>query len=140
MTALPELVDIPTIGSEAGRLSVVEPRGCLPFVPARLYYLYLVPPGIERGAHSHKELEQFMVCMSGSFRVSLEGKGRTFEFELGDPSVGLYIPPGYWRMLRAFSANAVCAVLASNEYDEDDYIRDYDEFKRWDSTHAGAVL
>ncbi len=129
----PQLVEIPTIGDESGFLSVVEPRGCLPFSPERLYYIYSVRPGLERGAHAHRDLHQFMMCLSGSFRIHLEGGGQTFEFHLAVPSQGLYIPPGYWRNLYAFEDRTVCAVLASDQYNEADYIRDYGAFKEWEA-------
>ncbi len=137
----PRPIAIPTLGGgDAGYLSVVEPRGCLPFTPARLYYIHSVPAGTDRGAHAHRGLEQFMICMNGTFRIELEGRGLHVEFTLDHPSQGLYIPPGYWRNLHDFSSDAVCAVLASEEYDEADYIRDYATFKEWDAGNARALL
>lgn len=103
----------------------------LPFILQRLYYIYDVPGGESRGAHAHKDLMQVMIAMSGSFQVDLTDGTNTKTFTLSKPFIGLFVDKLIWRNLRNFSSGAVCAVLASNTYDESDYIRDYDEFKNW---------
>lgn len=104
----------------------------LGFVPYRIYYLKQLETHLERGHHAHKKLKQVLVATSGSFVIDLEGCGNKFHFTLNDPNQGLYIPPGYYRILKNFSQNAVCVVFASDKYDETDYIRDYQDFKLWE--------
>lgn len=115
-----------------GNLTVVEnggpEQGTLPFDVKRVYYLYDVPGGENRGSHAHRDLSQLIVAASGSFRVTLDdGKCRR-SFFLNRPYQGLYVKPGMWRDLEDFSSGAVCMVLASEVYQAEDYIRDYDEF------------
>ncbi|MBP3253724.1 MAG: WxcM-like domain-containing protein [Bacteroidales bacterium] len=112
-----------------GNLTVVE-NGCtLPFSVKRVYYLYDIPGGESRGAHAHKKLSQLIVSVSGSFRVTLDDGNIKRSFVLNRPYQGLYVKPGIWRDLDDFSAGAVCMVLASDVYKNDDYIRSYEEFK-----------
>ncbi len=111
-----------------GNLSVVENNMQIPFETKRVYYLYDVPGGESRGAHAHKELEQLIVAVSGSFTVTLDDGKEKREFTLNRPYQGLYVVSGIWRDLDNFSSGAVCLVLASEEYDETDYVRDYDDF------------
>lgn len=111
-----------------GNLSVVENSKTLPFDVKRVYYLYDVPGGESRGAHAHRDLEQFIVAASGSFRVTLDDGNCKRSFVLNRPYQGLYVKPGMWRDLDDFSSGAVCMVLASEVYQAEDYIRDYDEF------------
>ena len=114
-----------------GNISVVQNGDTVPFDVKRVYYLYDVPGGESRGAHAHKELSQLIVAASGSFRVILDdGCGKRTIF-LNRPYQGLYLKPGIWRDLNDFSSGAVCMVLASEKYDPEDYIRDYDEFLRF---------
>jgi len=94
-----------------------------------VYYLYDVPEKSERGGHAHKALHQLIIAISGSFDIHLSDGKNTRIFHLDSPSIGLYVCPMIWRKLDNFSANSTCMVLASNYYDEDDYYRDYDEFK-----------
>ena len=94
----------------------------------RAYYLYDVPGGESRGGHAHKELSQLIIAASGSFTVTLDDGNVKRTFHLNRPYQGLYIVPGIWRTLDDFSSGSVCLVLASNWYDEGDYIRDYDKF------------
>lgn len=114
-----------------GNLSVVENGRTLPFDVKRVYFLYDVPGGEERGAHAHKELEQLIVAASGSFTVTLDDGSCKRTFFLNRPYQGLYVKPGIWRDLEDFSSGAVCMVLASHGYDEQDYIRDYNEYKAY---------
>lgn len=111
-----------------GNLSVVQHHKDIPFDIKRIYYLYDVPGGESRGSHAHKELWQFMIAMSGSFRVTLDDGKEKKSFYLNSPYKGLLIKPGMWRDLNDFSSGAVCVVLASEDYDESDYIRDYNDF------------
>lgn len=111
-----------------GDISVVENGKTLPFDVKRVYYLYDVPGGESRGGHAHKELSQLIVAASGSFTVTLDDGKVKRTFMLNRPYQGLYVVPGIWRDLDDFSSGAVCMVLASHEYDPQDYIRDYDEF------------
>ena len=114
-----------------GNISVVQNGDTVPFDVKRVYYLYDVPGGESRGAHAHKELSQLIVAASGSFRVILDDGRAKRTFFLNRPYQGLYLKPGIWRDLNDFSSGAVCMVLASEKYDPDDYIRDYDEFLKF---------
>lgn len=114
-----------------GNLSVVENGQLLPFPVKRAYWLYDVPGGESRGSHAHKELEQLIIAASGSFRVTLDDGTQKRSFYLNRPYRGLYVPPGLWRDLDDFSSGAVCLVLASEVYQAEDYIRDYEEFLRF---------
>ena len=117
-----------------GNLTVVENgnpsigQGTLPFDVKRVYYLYDVPGGENRGSHAHKDLSQLIIAASGSFRVTLDDGKCKRSFFLNRPYQGLYVKPGMWRDLEDFSSGAVCMVLASEVYQAEDYIRDYDEF------------
>ena len=111
-----------------GNLTVVENGETLPFDVKRVYYLYDVPGGESRGAHAHRDLEQFIVAASGSFKVTLDDGKCKRTFFLNRPYQGLYVKPGMWRDLDDFSSGAVCMVLASDVYKKEDYIRDYNEF------------
>ena len=111
-----------------GNLTVVENNYSMPFDVERVYYLYDVPAGEERGGHAHKELQQFVIAVSGSFDVIIDDGRERKTVTLNRPSKGLHIRPGIWRELNNFSSGAVCLVLASHHYDEDDYIRDYKAF------------
>ena len=111
-----------------GNLTVVENGVTLPFDVKRVYYLYDVPGGENRGAHAHKELEQLIIAASGSFTVTLDDGKCKRSFFLNRPYQGLYVKPGMWRDLVDFSSGAVCMVLASDIYKKEDYIRDYKDF------------
>ena len=111
-----------------GNLTVVQNGETLPFDVKRVYYLYDVPGGEERGAHAHRDLSQFIIAASGSFTVTLDDGKCKRSFFLNRPYQGLYVKPGLWRDLEDFSSGAVCMVLASEEYNVEDYIRDYDKF------------
>lgn len=117
-----------------GNLSVVENAITVPFDVKRVYYLYDVPGGESRGGHAHKDLYQLIVAASGSFSVTLDDGNIKRTFLLNRPNYGLLVVPGIWRTLDDFSSGAVCMVLASEKYDESDYIRDYDEFVSYKNT------
>jgi hypothetical protein len=122
-----KLIQIPKIEEPRGNLSVIE-NDCIPFVMKRVYYLYDVPSGAERGGHAHKNLQQFLIALSGSFDVVLHNGKEQKTVTLNKPNVGLLIESGTWRELNNFSSGAVCLVLASEVYLEEDYIRDFDTF------------
>ena len=111
-----------------GNLTVVENGKTFPFDVKRVYYLYDVPGGENRGSHAHRELEQLIIAASGSFTVTLDDGQNKRSFFLNRPYQGLYVKPGMWRDLVDFSSGAVCMVLASDVYKADDYIRDYEDF------------
>lgn len=114
-----------------GNLSVVQNGVTLPFNVKRVYYLYDIPGGESRGAHAHRELEQLIVAASGSFTVTLDDGKCKRSFFLNRPYQGLYVKPGLWRDLVDFSSGSVAMVLASEVYQKEDYIRDYDEYLRF---------
>ena len=114
-----------------GDISVVENSITVPFDTKRVYFLYDVPGGVDRGGHAHKELKQLIVAASGSFTVVLDDGIVKRSVVLNRPYMGLYVVPGIWRVLEGFSSGSVCLVLASEKYDPDDYIRDYDEFLKY---------
>jgi len=134
------LIALPKITDARGNLSFIEGGSHIPFKIERVYYLYDVPGGSERGAHAHKSLHQFIVAMSGSFDVSLSDGKNTKRFHLNRSYYGLYMCPLMWRELDNFSSGAVCLVLASATYDETDYIRDYFEFKAWIKQNDDPIL
>lgn len=123
-----KIIDLPKITDPRGNLTFVEGGIHIPFDIKRVYYLYDVPGGAERGGHAHKELSQLIIAMSGSFDVVLDdGQGKK-RFHLNRSYCGLYVCPMIWRELDNFSSGSVCMVLASNFYDEADYYRDYDDY------------
>ena len=124
-----EIISIPKIIDEKGRgkLSVIE-KSTIPFEIKRVYYLYDVPSDAFRGGHAHKNLDQFMIALSGSFEVKIDDGSNNKKVMLNKPNKGLLIPSGIWREMDNFSAGAVCLVLASEFFDESDYFRDYNSF------------
>lgn len=122
------LCDLPKISDPRGSLTFIEGNEHVPFAIRRVYYLYDVPGGAERGGHAHKGLHQLIVAMSGSFDVVLDDGRRKHRFHLNRSYTGLYVCPMIWRELDNFSSGSVCMVLASNRFDEDDYFRDYSEY------------
>ncbi len=114
-----------------GDISVVQNNVDVPFEIKRIYYLYDVPGGETRGGHAHKGLYQLILAVSGCFTVVLDDGVEKKSFVLNRPYKGLLVPPGIWRTLEDFSSGSVCLVLASENYSEDDYIRDYDEFLKY---------
>ena len=116
---------------DKGNITVVENMKTVPFDVKRVYYLYDVPGGGSRGSHAHKELQQLIIAASGSFDVTLDDGNVKRTVSLSRPYQGLLIVPGIWRELNNFSAGSVCLVLASEKYDEKDYIRDYSKFLQW---------
>ncbi|MFA6173004.1 MAG: FdtA/QdtA family cupin domain-containing protein [Kiritimatiellales bacterium] len=122
------IVNLPKISDPRGNLTFVEGGFHIPFAIERVYYLYDVPGGAERGGHAHKELQQLIIAMSGSFDVVLDDGTEKKRFHLNRSYYGLYVPTMLWRELDNFSSGAVCMVLASNQYDEEDYYRNYSKY------------
>jgi dTDP-4-dehydrorhamnose 3,5-epimerase-like enzyme len=122
-----KIVNIPKIEDPRGNLSVIE-KEVVPFEIKRVYYLYDVPAGAERGGHAHKKLQQFLVALSGSFDVILNDGKQEKTVTLNKPYEGLLITNGIWRELKNFSSGSVCLVVASDVFEEADYIRDFEDF------------
>jgi hypothetical protein len=125
-----QLIDLPRISDPRGNLTFIEGGRHVPFEIRRVYYLYDVPGGADRGGHAHKEMQQLIIAMSGSFDVILDDGRQKQRYHLNRSYYGLYVCPMIWRELDNFSSGSVCLALASNRYDESDYYRDYQEFLR----------
>ncbi len=123
-----ELLDIPTIADTRGNLAVIE-KDILLYQVKRVYYLFDVPSDSFRGGHAHKEQLEFLIALSGSFTVTIDNGKSKKSFLLNKPNKGLLLPTGIWRELEDFSSGAICLVLSSGEFDEDDYIRNYQDFR-----------
>jgi hypothetical protein len=130
MTRLDEckLITLPNKADERGLLGIVEGQKDIPFEIKRIFYLYDVPEHQSRGAHAHKECHQFLIAFNGGFSVELDNGVAKKNLELTSPTQGLYIPPMIWTSVKEFAVNAVCLVLTSHGYDEEDYHRDYELF------------
>lgn len=122
------IIELPKITDNRGNLTFIESSHHIPFDIERVYYLYDVPGGSERGGHAHKGLHQLIIAMSGSFDVVLDDGKEKKRFHLNRSYYGLYVCPMMWRELDNFSSGSVCMVLASSHYDESDYYRNYQEF------------
>lgn len=123
------LIELPVVHNPQGNLTFIEENHHVPFDVARVYYLYDVPEGAVRGGHAHRELEQLILPIGGSFDVIVDDASARRTFHLDNPHVGLLVPRLIWRELENFSAGSFCLVLASAWYDEDDYFRDYEDFR-----------
>lgn len=128
-----KIIDIPRIADSRGNLAVIE-KDCTPFQIKRVYYLYDVPSDAYRGGHAHKEQLEFLVALSGSFTVILDDGESKQSITLNKPNKGLLIPVGIWRELEDFSSGSVCLVLASDVFEESDYIREYKDFELFKRT------
>lgn len=122
------LIDLPKIQNRAGNITAIENNLDIPFEVKRIFYLYDIPGGESRGAHAHKQCKQFLVAASGSFEVQLDDGIEKKTVMLNQPYKGLYVPPGIWASEINFSSGAICLVMTSDKFDEDDYIRDYKDF------------
>ena len=122
------LIELPKIKNRAGNITAIENNINIPFGVSRVFYLYDIPGGEDRGAHAHKECHQFLVAASGSFEVQLDDGNEKKTVMLNQPFRGLHIPPGILASEINFSSGAICLVLASHKYFEKDYIRDYAQY------------
>lgn len=128
-----------THGDSRGQLVAIEGMQDLGFPIERVYYIFQTLPGVRRGYHAHKKLQQYLICMNGSCKILLDNGREKEVVELNDPSVGLYIGPSTWREMYDFAQGTVLTVLASMRYDEKDYIRNYDEFLTFTKTQKENV-
>ena len=131
-----KVIDLPKIPDFRGNLSYVEGARPVPFRLARTYWISDVPGNAVRGGHAYRELEEFMIALSGNFDVRLDDGATTRSVRLSRSNYGLYVAPGIWRQLADFSTNSVCLILASRPYAEDDYIRDYERFSEFRRENA----
>lgn len=126
---IPKIIELPKIIDKRGNLSFFESENQIPFKIARTYWIYDVPGGEERGSHAYKEQQEFIIALSGSFDVILHDGTKEYKFSLNRSYYGLYIPKMYWRKLENFSTNSLALIVSDKNYDELDYIRDFNEFK-----------
>lgn len=122
------VIELPKISNRAGNITPITNSENIPFDLKRIFYIYDIPGGEDRGAHAHKECHQFLIAASGSFEIELNDGANKRTVLLNRPYFGLHIPPGIWAAEKGFSSGAVCLVLASHKYDENDYIRNYNEY------------
>jgi len=125
------VLDLGKISFPEGNLTVIENNSRFPFEVKRVFYLYDIAGGESRGAHSHKDCHQFLIAASGSFEVELDDGNYKRQVLLNRPNIGLHIPPGVWASEVNFSSGAICLVLASHTYNENDYIRNYQEYLKY---------
>lgn len=126
----PKIIKLPKITDPRGNLSVIEEFKDIPFKIERTYWIYDVPGGEARGGHAYKENQEFIVALSGSFDVILDDGKEKQKFHMNRSYYGLYVPKGYWREMENFSTNSLALVLSSTKYSANDYIRDYEEFRK----------
>ena len=124
------IINFPKIAEARGNLTFIEENNQVPFPIKRVYYLYDVPSGATRGGHAHKTLSEVVIALSGSFDVMIDDGAEKKLFFLNRPHYGLFIPPGTWREIENFSSNSVALALTSDLYNEKDYVRDYEVFKK----------
>lgn len=122
------IIYFPKIQNESGNITALHGYKEIPFDISRIFYLYDIPGGEERGAHAHKECHQLLVAASGSFDILLDDGNTKRVVTLNRPYMGLHIPPGIWAAEMGFSSGSICLVMTSHPYDEKDYIRDYNDF------------
>ena len=125
------IIYLPKIQNRAGNITPIHTKREVPFDIQRVFYLYDIPGGVSRGAHAHKKCHQFLIAASGAFEVLLDDTNVQRMVLLNQPSKGLHIPPGIWASEINFSSGAICLVLTSELFDEDDYIREYEAFKKY---------
>lgn len=125
-----KIIELAKISDSRGNLSVIEEYKDIPFKIERTYWIYDVPGGETRGGHAFKETEELIIALSGSFDVAVDNGFEKMSYHLNRSYYGLYVPKGMWREMVNFSTNSLALVLSSTKYDEDDYIRDYDMFKK----------
>ena len=123
------VIELPRIYNRAGNITAISNNVNIPFKIKRVFYIYDIPGGQDRGAHAHKECHQFLIAATGGFEVELDDGMNKRTVALNRPYFGLHIPPGIWAAEKGFSSGSVCLVYASHNYEEFDYVRDYNEFK-----------
>lgn len=128
------IIELPKVFAEQGNITAVNNNQEIPFEIKRVYYLYDVPGGVARGGHAHKQLKQLIIAASGSFDIIIDDGKVKRTFNLSRPDYALFLPSGLWRELDNFSSGAICLVLASLEYTETDYIRNYKDFIKFKTT------
>lgn len=126
-----KIIELPKIIDPRGNLTVAESMKNVPFDIKRVYWVYDVPGGEHRGGHAHKQCKELLVAVSGSFTVTLDDGKEKYKYLLNHPYQGLFIDTNTWRTLDDFSSGAVCLVIASEKFEEEDYIREYDDFKEY---------
>jgi dTDP-4-dehydrorhamnose 3,5-epimerase-like enzyme len=131
MKATPHIIDLPKFLDNRGNLSFAENNSQIPFEIARTYWIYDVPGGEIRGGHAYLDLQEFIIALSGSFTIKLNDGSEDFTFHLNRSYFGLYVPKMFWRSMENFSTNAIALVLADREYDPNQYIRSFTEFKNY---------
>lgn len=129
-----KIINLPKIADGRGNLSVIEEFKQIPFKIRRSYWIYDVPGGCERGGHAYKNNTEFIVALSGSFDVVINDGQEEQSFHLNRSYMGLLVPKGLWRVMNNFSTNSLALILSDMDYDENDYIRDFDEYRRWNQT------
>ena len=134
------LIELTKIENRAGNITSVTNQINIPFQIKRIFYIYDIPGGKDRGAHAHKECHQFIIATSGSFEIEMDDGINKRTVTLNRPYYGLHIPPGIWAAEKSFSSGAVCLVLASHKYDEFDYIRDFKEYKKYQMIHSTSEV
>lgn len=135
-----KILGLPRIEDPRGNLSIIEQLKQIPFEIKRVYWIYDVPSGMDRGAHAYKENQEFIVALSGSFDVELDdGKSRQI-FSLNRSYFGVYVPKGMWRTMKNFSTNSLALILSSTQYDKEDYIMDYEKFKQWTQNNMRQTM
>jgi len=122
------VIQLPKIHNPAGNITVASNSIDIPFEIRRVFYIYDIPSGEDRGAHAHRECHQFLIAASGSFEIELNDGNVKRTVMLNRPNMGLHIPPGIWAAEKGFSSGSICLVMASHKYDEADYIRNYEDF------------
>lgn len=137
---MPKLwIDLPALGDERGCLSVAEVGQHVPFEVKRVYWIYRTCPNVTRGLHAHRELQQLAIAVSGSCQMLLDDGASRVSYRLDSPTRGLLIEPGMWREMTEFSEDCVLLVLASEGYDESDYLRDYEQFLKFKECKDGGA-
>jgi dTDP-4-dehydrorhamnose 3,5-epimerase-like enzyme len=129
VTRKAKIIDLPKIADHRGNLTFIEGNRHIPFPTRRVYYLYDVPAGAERGGHAHRKCEEFIIAACGSFTVMIDDGRKRKKYFLNRPHYGLYVPRMLWRELENFSSGSICLVVSSEEYEESDYLRSYKQFK-----------
>ncbi len=127
------IINLRKINNRAGNITTITNSIEVPFDTRRIFYIYDIPGGEDRGAHAHNVCHQFLIAASGSFEVELDDGRSRRTVVLNRPYYGLHIPPGIWASQKSFSSGSVCLVLASHKYEEQDYLRDYEEYLHWKS-------